>query len=459
MAHFLKPPGNTASGYDVDNKLAPGSVWRLRIPLGEYRDIALYGGQSLTVTSNNPNVMPSVSEIEMVRSDRRTFRLTPGGEGTTMVETKDAGGGLWVVLQVQCESNGNQAFLGNPVSGFDATHSKRLINFAARSAELQPAHRAYLNSLVNTKVRGNVVSDVFINGYAHNDKNIGLARANAVAAEFTRLAPWLAGNITISAVNDAPLRASKGGNDGYWRGVDVLVYMEKKNVPVPPSPHRDETPPMPGPQRYFDWEVYGEWGCSFNVFPGAMISLNAYHFRLQGNKSHGVWCGSVQFGTGQSVDILKAVKLARLVKAAGVNRIISLLKHVPAGPLKQKLLDSVMGFLKTLSGSISEPSYTAFSAVTPFAASDLNGATAYGENLGGGAVGLSYSVAHLSVTQKMPQYELKFIDTRTPPHWIMVRHNTVTLFKDVDVGGWAGGIPEPSAGGSGQFVGGPLITF
>jgi hypothetical protein len=31
MAHFLKPSGGSAAGYDVDGKLAPGSVWRMRI--------------------------------------------------------------------------------------------------------------------------------------------------------------------------------------------------------------------------------------------------------------------------------------------------------------------------------------------------------------------------------------------------------------------------------------------
>jgi hypothetical protein len=32
MAHFMKPPGISSEGYDVDNKLAPGSLQRVRIP-------------------------------------------------------------------------------------------------------------------------------------------------------------------------------------------------------------------------------------------------------------------------------------------------------------------------------------------------------------------------------------------------------------------------------------------
>ena len=34
MAHFFRPEGNLTVDYDVDGRLAPHSVWRVRIPVG-----------------------------------------------------------------------------------------------------------------------------------------------------------------------------------------------------------------------------------------------------------------------------------------------------------------------------------------------------------------------------------------------------------------------------------------
>jgi hypothetical protein len=50
MAHFFAPDRRT-DGYDVDGKLAPDSVWRMRILTRQRRVIGLWGGQDLTVQS------------------------------------------------------------------------------------------------------------------------------------------------------------------------------------------------------------------------------------------------------------------------------------------------------------------------------------------------------------------------------------------------------------------------
>ena len=61
MAHFLAPPGGSSTGYDVDNKLAPKSIWRMQVAVGTERTVALWGGAGLFVRSNNPSVVPTPS--------------------------------------------------------------------------------------------------------------------------------------------------------------------------------------------------------------------------------------------------------------------------------------------------------------------------------------------------------------------------------------------------------------
>jgi GH24 family phage-related lysozyme (muramidase) len=99
MAHFLRPAGVGPVGYDVDNKLAPGSVWRMQIPVGGTRSIALYGGAGLKVTSNNPTVVAD-NFTDRQSGDLRVLTLSGGTLGTSMLEVRQ-GAQLWLALQVQ----------------------------------------------------------------------------------------------------------------------------------------------------------------------------------------------------------------------------------------------------------------------------------------------------------------------------------------------------------------------
>lgn len=101
MAHFFAPNRRT-DGYDVDGKLAPDSVWRMRILTGQRRDIGLWGGQALDVRSNNTNVVPNDGFQEtMTRTDgARMLSLLGKSPGTAMIETRLTGN-LWCTLQVQ----------------------------------------------------------------------------------------------------------------------------------------------------------------------------------------------------------------------------------------------------------------------------------------------------------------------------------------------------------------------
>jgi hypothetical protein len=100
MAHFFAPDHRT-DGYDVDGKLAPDSVWRMRILTGQQRVIGLWGGQNLRVQSNNEGVVPNDGFMETIsRSDGlRMLTLLGKIPGTSMLECR-LDGNLWCSLQV-----------------------------------------------------------------------------------------------------------------------------------------------------------------------------------------------------------------------------------------------------------------------------------------------------------------------------------------------------------------------
>ncbi len=100
MAHYFAPDRRT-DGYDVDGKLAPDSVWRMRILKGTTRSIGLWGGLDLKVVSNNPAVVPNDQFGETTtRGDRLRFlNLTGKQNGTALIEAR-LNAALWCVLQV-----------------------------------------------------------------------------------------------------------------------------------------------------------------------------------------------------------------------------------------------------------------------------------------------------------------------------------------------------------------------
>lgn len=100
MAHFVIPPDEGPTGYDVDGKHAPGSVWRMQIRLGGARRIGLWGGAGLFVRSNNPMVVVVDTDHEETRGDLRVLNLTGERVGTSLIEV-GKGSAVWIRLQVQ----------------------------------------------------------------------------------------------------------------------------------------------------------------------------------------------------------------------------------------------------------------------------------------------------------------------------------------------------------------------
>lgn len=100
MAHFEKPQWAPAGDYDVDNKVAPGSISVVRIPLGKRRSIALSGGKDLWIRSTDANVVPGNDLQEQPLGKYRIFNLLGRTSGICRIETGQ-GTSVWTRVQVQ----------------------------------------------------------------------------------------------------------------------------------------------------------------------------------------------------------------------------------------------------------------------------------------------------------------------------------------------------------------------
>jgi hypothetical protein len=101
MAHFFVPAGVERRGYDVDNRLAPGSVWRMQIPEKSRRKIGLSGVvDGMDWISNNPSVISTNDAyIEDVGRERH-LSLLGENVGTSLIHLA-VRGVIWATLQVQ----------------------------------------------------------------------------------------------------------------------------------------------------------------------------------------------------------------------------------------------------------------------------------------------------------------------------------------------------------------------
>ncbi|MEP7075753.1 MAG: hypothetical protein ABI878_08070 [Acidobacteriota bacterium] len=100
MAHFFKPDAGDPAAYDVDGRLAPNSVWRVRIAPGSTLQIGLWGGQKLWVRSTNDGVVRNNGFSKTTQGDLTFLTLTAAAAGDCKIETGE-GPGVWVTLEVE----------------------------------------------------------------------------------------------------------------------------------------------------------------------------------------------------------------------------------------------------------------------------------------------------------------------------------------------------------------------
>jgi hypothetical protein len=114
MAHFCPPLGAARTGYDIDGKLAPDSVWRMQIPSGSSRQIALWRGSDLWIKSSNPSVVPN-GIFSREQGDLRIITLEGKNPGTAIIET-GLGNAKWVSLRVDVVETSKTVLLPDALS-------------------------------------------------------------------------------------------------------------------------------------------------------------------------------------------------------------------------------------------------------------------------------------------------------------------------------------------------------
>ncbi|MBC8164593.1 MAG: hypothetical protein H7Y20_01835 [Bryobacteraceae bacterium] len=98
MAHFFRPPDSPAAPYDMDGKLAPDSVGRVRIPVGAVREVGLFGGPDLWVRVKNTDVV-SDKFTERPSGTNRILKFTAVQTGYAEIKV-GLGTSEWISLEV-----------------------------------------------------------------------------------------------------------------------------------------------------------------------------------------------------------------------------------------------------------------------------------------------------------------------------------------------------------------------
>lgn len=87
--------------YDIDGRLTPDSVFRMRIPAQRRRTIGQYGGQLLAVRSSNPVIVPNdgFGETQCRVEGLRFLSLLGQAAGTTVIEARQGSNGPSCTLE------------------------------------------------------------------------------------------------------------------------------------------------------------------------------------------------------------------------------------------------------------------------------------------------------------------------------------------------------------------------
>jgi len=99
MAHFFRPDGGAAADYHIDGRLAPNSIWRVRIGVGATLQVGLWGGKDLWVRSSNPGIVPNNGFNRSDQGDLTFLTLTAASTGDCKLEVGQ-GSGVWITLEI-----------------------------------------------------------------------------------------------------------------------------------------------------------------------------------------------------------------------------------------------------------------------------------------------------------------------------------------------------------------------
>lgn len=107
MSYFAKPR-ISQDGYDIKAGGAPDEIWRLRIPQGGYRQVALCAAKGQIIRSNNPNVVQAsdISESGPKNAEVRMLTVFGRSPGFTILDCVLPGTAApWGSVQVEVVAN------------------------------------------------------------------------------------------------------------------------------------------------------------------------------------------------------------------------------------------------------------------------------------------------------------------------------------------------------------------
>ncbi|MCC7069603.1 MAG: OmpA family protein [Burkholderiales bacterium] len=172
----------------------------------------------------------------------------------------------------------------------------RLIDFDTGSAALEAQHMAWLRMQMAT-AKTNSMYRIRLVGYASkkgsSDSNMSLSynRANAVLKYMVSLhAPANDRVETFRSNGEEAYVAPESDDDALWRAVEVHIFIG--DIPPPPSkwiPIPRKEAPLPGGERFTDWEIASPGGVivtavvggGFNVFFIRNVKLNELRGYIQ----------------------------------------------------------------------------------------------------------------------------------------------------------------------------------
>jgi hypothetical protein len=173
----------------------------------------------------------------------------------------------------------------------NARFKKRLIDFDTGSAELEEQHKKWLSDSMN-EAKKNSGFHIWMFGFASHlgnanfNRALSLRRMNSVLSFLQAI-----DNRTLQSIDGmwhAAGEDESGGDDSdnsaEWRAVEIHLFIGAIPPPPPPNPGPPvpppPRPPLPGGERFRDWEVASPGGVVVTPFiVGPSAGFNVFMIR------------------------------------------------------------------------------------------------------------------------------------------------------------------------------------
>lgn len=163
----------------------------------------------------------------------------------------------------------------DPFRSSNARFKKRLIDFDTGSAELEEQHKKWLSDSMN-EAKKNSGYHIQMFGFASHlgnanvNRALSLQRMNKVLSFFQGIDNRALASIEMwHSAGEDESGGGESDNSADWRAVEVHLFIGAIPPPPPPNPGPPvppPRPPLPGGERFRDWEVASPGGVVVTPF-------------------------------------------------------------------------------------------------------------------------------------------------------------------------------------------------